>query len=178
MERLHAAIRFATERHDAEVREGDVPLPYITHPVEVLLLLRYVGGVSDEELLCAAALHDTVESGVATLAEIRDLCGDRTAELVRELTRYEPTAAETAGMTKAEIWELRSETLLSEIGRMGPDAQQVKLADRLANVREGKRTKRGEKLSRYLKQTRRILEIIPRTRNRGLWEAIEAEVRG
>jgi (p)ppGpp synthase/HD superfamily hydrolase len=59
---------------------------------------------------------------------------------------------------------------------MSPAAQTVKLADRLSNVREGKRTKRNGKLERYLAQTRRILEIVSRDVNPGLWDAIQAEL--
>jgi hypothetical protein len=66
--------------------------------------------------------------------------------------------------------------LLEEIGRMSPDAQCVKLADRLSNVREGRRTKLGDKLTRYLGQTYLILETIPREVNPGLWDAIRDEL--
>lgn len=79
-------------------------------------------------------------------------------------------------MSKAEIWALRSDMLLAEIAQMSPDAQQIKLADRLSNLREGFRTKAGEKLARYIRQSRQILEIIPREVNPGLWDAIEAEL--
>jgi (p)ppGpp synthase/HD superfamily hydrolase len=75
-------------------------------------------------------------------------------------------------MEKDAIWQLRADMLLVEITRMSPDAQTIKLADRLANVRDAKRAKKGKKLNRYLWQTNEILKIIPRERNEGLWEAI------
>jgi (p)ppGpp synthase/HD superfamily hydrolase len=173
---LHRALSFALKAHSGADREGESPLPYFTHPMEVLQNLRYVGGVTDPDLLCAAVLHDVVEESPVHLAEIRSQFGDRIADLVVELTRQEPSVAEIQGMDKAQIWNLRSQMLLAEIARMSPDAQQVKLADRLSNLREAKRTKRAEKLKRYISQTRRVLEIIPESVNPGLWQAIRREL--
>ena len=170
--RLDRALLLAARLHAGQEREGDAPLPYLTHPVEVLIALRYVGGETDEDLLCAAALHDTVESSNADLAEIARETSERAAVLVKELTRREPTKAETQGLDKDAIWRLRANMLLDEIRAMSPEAQRVKLADRLANVREAKRTKSGPKWERYAWQTEEILRIVPQERNPGLWDAI------
>jgi (p)ppGpp synthase/HD superfamily hydrolase len=169
---LDRALRLATRLHTGETRDGDAPLPYCTHPVEVVLHLRHVGGVTDSDLLVAAALHDTVEEGLISFDQISARFGPVVSELVRELTRYEPTSAETAGLSRNEIWTLRSETMLAEIAAMSPAARQIKLADRLSNLDEGLRTKTGQRLRRYLGQTRRILDIIPEATNPGLWRAI------
>lgn len=171
--RLQKAILYSAQQHQGQDREGEAPLPYFAHPVEVLLNLRYVGKCTDEDMLCAAALHDVIEESGADLKEIEKLCGARTAALVRELTRREPTEAETKGMSKEEVWQLRAQMLLDEIAKMSADAQQIKLADRLSNVVEAYRTKQEKKLDRYLWQTRRILEIVPREISPGLWDAIE-----
>jgi guanosine-3',5'-bis(diphosphate) 3'-pyrophosphohydrolase len=173
---LDLAIEVAARAHRGQRRDGDHPLPYFTHPIEVLVNLRHVGGVSDPRALVAAVLHDTLEETDLTADEIEAQFGSQVRALVVELTRKEPSDDERAGLTKSEIWSLRSEMLLSEIQRMSPAAQTVKLADRLSNVREGKRTKRNGKLERYLAQTRRILEIVSRDVNPGLWDAIQAEL--
>ncbi len=174
--RLDRAIQAAARWHAGEERDGDNPLPYITHPMEVLVNLRYVGGFTDEDLLCTAALHDVIEESDATLEEIEREFGTRVRGLVKELTRREPTKRETEGLSKEEIWQLRADMLLEEIAKMSPEAQSVKLADRLANVREGKRTKLGDKLRRYLVHTYQILETVPREVNPALWDAIQAEL--
>ncbi len=167
------AIETATKLHAGQFRDGENPLPYITHPIEVLLNLRYIGQVSDEEMLCAALMHDTVEAGTTSSDQLAAKFGSQVGALVNELTRREPTSDEIEGLSKGQIWQLRAEMLIDEIGKMSPDAQVIKLADRLANLKEAFRTKKGAKLDRYLWQTKKILETIPRKRNKFLWDAIQ-----
>jgi (p)ppGpp synthase/HD superfamily hydrolase len=170
---LDAVIEFAAKAHRGQVRDGENPLPYITHPLDVLANLRYIGEVTDPDMLAAAILHDVVEESGVPFEEIEKRFGTRVRELVQELTRREPTAEETAGMAKDEIWEMRSNMLLSEIGKMSLTAQAVKLADRYSNLNEARRSKSGKKLGRYNKQTVKILKIIPRKANPGLWDAVK-----
>lgn len=151
-------------------------MPYLTHPVEVLTALRYEGEETDQDLLCAAVLHDVVEESGAKIEDLAKEVGERAANLVLELTRREPTAEEREGLDKDALWKLRANMLLDEIREMSPDAQKVKLADRLANVRDAKRTKSGPKWKRYAWQTEEILKIIPKERCPGLWKAIKAEL--
>jgi (p)ppGpp synthase/HD superfamily hydrolase len=167
---LDDAIDFATAKHRGQYRDGDVPLPYITHPLDVLTNLRYTGEVADPDLLVTAVLHDVVEECGVDPEEIETKFGPRVRKLVDELTREEP---DTTGMDPDARWELRSKLLLKEIEEMSPDAQQVKLADRLSNLNEARRAKTGKKLQRYNRQTASILEIIPRTVNPGLWDALK-----
>jgi (p)ppGpp synthase/HD superfamily hydrolase len=133
-----------------------------------------VGGVTDEDMLVAAVLHDVVEEGGATLEAVREAFGERAGSLVEELTRREPTADETQGMSGDQIWQLRADMLLEEIRRMSPDAKTVKLADRVSNLMEAARTKRGKKLARYRMQTERILSVIPKDTNPGLWTKLDS----
>ncbi len=173
---LHKAIRWAAKLHKNQDRDGDAPLPYLTHVIEVVSNLRFVGGVRDEEMLCAAALHDVVEQSAVELKEIEKKFGARVRALVEEMTRKEPTKKETKGMSPDQIWQLRSGMLLDEIKKMSKEAQQLKLADRLSNIRNAFQTKIGGKLERTVRQTEEILQIIPRTVNSSLWDAIKAEL--
>ncbi len=177
-QRLQEALIYAAEIHKGQDRDGEVPLPYISHPIEVLINLRYVGGCTDEDMLCAAALHDVIEESNIDLADIQAKFGSRVASLVKELTRQEPSEEERAGKSKDEIWQMRAEWLLEEIRHMSTDAQQVKLADRLSNLIEAHRTKGLKKLARYEWQTHEILKIVPKEVNPGLWESIAAEMAG
>lgn len=154
--RLHKAVRWACKLHKNQDRDGGNALPYITHVMDVVSHLRYVGGVVDEDLLCVAALHDVVEQSDVAFSKIEEKFGVRVCALVQELTRREPSAEETKGMSADKIWSLRSSILLAEIKKMSPDAQQVKLADRLSNVRNAVQTKIGGKLERTLPRPRRF----------------------
>ncbi|OJU65117.1 MAG: hypothetical protein BGO01_06440 [Armatimonadetes bacterium 55-13] len=175
---LDDAMEFAAKAHRGQVRDGEAPLPYITHPVEVLINLRYVGGIENPDMQTAALLHDVVEESGTTFEEIEKQFGPRVRDLVKELTREEPTSEQTAGMSKDEIWELRSGMLLGEISQMSPTAQTIKLADRFSNLREAHQVKSGKKLKRYAKQSEKILEIIPKATNPGLWMAIRQLLDG
>jgi (p)ppGpp synthase/HD superfamily hydrolase len=166
------ALQFAAQCHAGTLRDGPDPLPYLTHVVEVVNNLRFVGSVSDPILLTAAALHDLLEQEAATESEIKKLFGAPVLALVQELTRTEPGAEETAGLSKDEIWHFRAQLLQQDIAEMSPAAQVIKLADRLSNVQEAGRVKTGKKLRRYVSATRDILAVIPKERNPGLWKAI------
>ena len=174
--RLDKAILLAARLHAGAERDGDAPLPYVTHPIEVLIALRFEGGETDEDLLCGAALHDTLEDTNAKREALAAEVGERAADLVRELTREEPTEEKRKGLDKEAIWRLRAEMLLDEIRAMSPDAQKIKLADRLINLRDARRTKSGFKWDRYAWQTEEILKIVPEGRNPGLWRAIRVEL--
>ena len=174
--RLQEACLLAAKSHEGQWRDGADPVPYLTHPMEVLSNLRCIGGVIDEEILCAAILHDVIEVGTATTPMLEKKFGPRVTELVVGLTRKEPSAEEISGMTDDEIWQLRCDMLLSEIASMPPEVQQIKLADRLSNVHQAFRTKKGRKLKRYVTQTKKILKIIPKSVNPALWNAIRKEL--
>jgi guanosine-3',5'-bis(diphosphate) 3'-pyrophosphohydrolase len=174
-DRLQQALLFAAHAHDGQWREGPAPLPYVCHPVEVAAFLRHVGGVDDPELLCAALLHDVIEATGRSEAEIRDAFGRRVSRMVRAMTRSEPSEAEASGLSPGQLWELRAALLVEDVARMDPEAWPIKLADRLSNVREARRLKKGRKLERYLLQTRRILAVVPPRANPGLWDAVAQE---
>lgn len=152
-----------------------MPLPYICHPLEVLGLLRYSGGVTDIDSLCAAVLHDVVEETDATVDDVRAKAGKKCAKLVEQLTRTEPHPDETKDLSKDEIWQLKADKLIEEIRAMSEAAQVIKLCDRISNVREAKYAKKGKKLKRYVWQTWRILDTVPRQVHPVLWTMLEHE---
>jgi GTP diphosphokinase / guanosine-3',5'-bis(diphosphate) 3'-diphosphatase len=59
-------------------RSGD---PYIVHPLAVATILADLG--ADDDTLCAALLHDTVDDTPYTLAALRDEFGAEIARLVQ-----------------------------------------------------------------------------------------------
>ena len=55
---IDEAIEFATKAHAGQFRKG-TKRPYIVHPVEVADIVATM--TQDEEIICAAVLHDTIE---------------------------------------------------------------------------------------------------------------------
>jgi (p)ppGpp synthase/HD superfamily hydrolase len=164
---LEQAVRFTSKEHEGLFRDGDRPLPYATHAIEVMSLVRYIGGVTDEEVLCAAALHDTVEQSGTPLEKVRKRFGARVAGLVRELTR-----AEAKGSKKN-----RFELLLEEVRAMSPEAKTIKLADRLSNLRLALIARPASKRKEYAEKTLKILAEIPKETNPALWGAVDELAR-
>lgn len=170
------ALLFAAQRHAGTLRDGRDPLPYITHVTEVVSNLRYVGRVTDADILTAAALHDLLEQESATEDEISSRFGPKVLAVVIELTRTEPDPHSIQDLSKDEIWYLRAELLRQDVEKMSTNAQAIKLADRLANLNEAKREKTGKKLRRYKNATADLLKVIPRDVNPRLWRAIEKKL--
>ncbi|MBX3096530.1 MAG: bifunctional (p)ppGpp synthetase/guanosine-3',5'-bis(diphosphate) 3'-pyrophosphohydrolase [Fimbriimonadaceae bacterium] len=164
-ELLQRAFAFSVERHRGVFRDGEMALPYGCHPADVARILRVYGGVKDEVVLAASFLHDTVEDTDTTLEEIESEFGPKVASIVKQVTRIEPAPEELQGMSSDESFWYRNELFMKEIDEMGPEAQQIKLADRLSNLEECRYTRSAQKLSRYNRQTAMILDHIPEAVN-------------
>lgn len=127
MAQVDAAYRFAAEFHkDQKRRSGEA---YINHPVEVALILAHDLHM-DDEVICAALLHDTVEDTPATLSDLKELFGDTVAELVDGVTKL--TNIEVDSTDAKQALTLRKMFLA-----MSHDIRVliIKLADRLHNMR-------------------------------------------
>ncbi len=172
-DQLQKAVRWAVERHAGQAREGEPAIPYATHVLEVMSILR-ASGCQDEAMLCAAALHDLIEETETSLAEVEQEFGADVRGLIDELTREEPSEEERAGLSKDEIWQLRTRMLLDEIKEISERAQLIKLCDRLSNLREARVTRSGKRLARYVRQTHQILEIVPRSVHPRIWDELKA----
>jgi myo-inositol-1(or 4)-monophosphatase len=167
---VHRALKRAVKAHKKQDRDGEAPLPYATHPVDVLNLVRYDAGVVDEEILAAALLHDVLEETDVEEEELEEEFGPRVARIVRELTRHEP---DRSGLSAAEVWEVRTQALLDEIDAMSDEAKVIKLADRASNLRSALLTREGESLNGYIRQSHFILEHIDRDVCPILWDRVK-----
>lgn len=127
MAQVDAAYRFAAEFHkDQKRRSGEA---YINHPVEVALILAHDLHM-DDEVICAALLHDTVEDTPATLEDLTKLFGQTVADLVDGVTKL--TNIEVDSTDAKQALTLRKMFLA-----MSHDIRVliIKLADRLHNMR-------------------------------------------
>ena len=124
---LDRAIIFAVKAHAGTERRGK-GFPYIVHPMEAMEIVATM--TPDQELLAAAALHDTVEDTDVTVEQIREEFGERIASLV---------AAESdvmvEGVSEEHSWHARKKAAIDRLANASHDAKMVALGDKLSNMR-------------------------------------------
>ena len=125
---IDQAIRFAALAHQGMVRKGNKQ-PYIFHPLEVLNLVSMM--TLDDEILCAAILHDTVEDTDVSIEDIRKEFGERVAAMVA----YE-SEDKKGNVNKAATWKQRKQETINTISSLDDEgAKMVCLADKVSNPR-------------------------------------------
>ena len=124
---LDRAIVFAVRAHAGTERRGK-GFPYIVHPMEAIEIVSTI--TSDQELLAAAALHDTIEDTDVTVEDIRREFGDRIADLVHaESDRF------TEGVSEEDSWHERKQAAIERLAAAPHDAKIVAMGDKLSNMR-------------------------------------------
>jgi guanosine-3',5'-bis(diphosphate) 3'-pyrophosphohydrolase len=118
MKAAHAASVWHVEQR----RKGAAAEPYVNHLIEVADLVAAAG--ADEDVVCAALLHDAIEDQDITAAQIADLFGADVAALVCEVT-------DDKKLPKAE----RKALQIAHAPHLSPGAKLIKLADKISNVR-------------------------------------------
>ncbi|MCR4765670.1 MAG: HD domain-containing protein [Bacteroidaceae bacterium] len=123
---LDRAICFAVNAH-ADTERKDKGFPYIVHPLEAVSIVSTM--TSDQELLAAAALHDTVEDTDVTFEQLEQLFGKRVADLVRHESDIELEGSAFS------TWHQRKQTAIDHLAVAPRDAKIVALGDKLSNMR-------------------------------------------
>ena len=124
---LDRAILFAVKAHSGTERRGK-GYPYVVHPLEAVAIVATM--TNDQDLLAAAALHDTVEDTDVTIEQIRAEFGDRVAALVAVESDEMPT-----DVPEEDTWHARKQASIDRIANAGRDAKMVALGDKLSNMR-------------------------------------------
>lgn len=119
-----AAAHFAADRH-RDQRRRDTVTPFINHPLALADILVNEGGVRDPLVIAAALLHDTVEDTETTPAELEARFGAEVAGIVAEVT-------DDKALPKQE----RKALQIAHAAHASPRAKMVKLADKIANLRD------------------------------------------
>ena len=120
MKAADAAARW----HVNQRRKGAAQEPYITHLLEVAMLVAEATGGADHNLVVAALLHDTIEDQGVTREEIAAQFSDDVADLVVEVT-------DNKKLPKAE----RKQLQIKHAPKLTPRAKILKLADKISNLR-------------------------------------------
>ena len=124
---LDRAIIFAVRAHSGTERRGK-GYPFIVHPLEAVEIVATMS--NDQELLAAAALHDTVEDTDVTVEQIRAEFGDRVAELVASESDEMPD-----GVSEEDSWHARKQAAIDRLSKASREAKMVALGDKLSNMR-------------------------------------------
>jgi (p)ppGpp synthase/HD superfamily hydrolase len=125
MAKIVRAAYFAGEKHKDQRRSDKEETPYINHPLELASILVDEGYVEDVDVICAALLHDTVEDTDTTFEELESIFGPVVTNIVREVSN---------DMSLSSTERRAKET--ANIPRLSHSAKLVKLADKIANIRD------------------------------------------
>ena len=121
------AFNFARQAHKGVRRQSGEP--YIMHPLAVARIVCAEIGLGSTSI-CAALLHDVVEDTDYTVEDIRNLFGEKIAQIVDGLTKI------SGGVFGAQASE-QAENFKKLLLTMSEDIRVIliKIADRLHNMR-------------------------------------------
>ncbi|CAN5344540.1 HD domain-containing protein [soil metagenome] len=162
MQLLIEAFDFAAYKHRDQRRKDAKASPYINHPIQLARVLAIEGQITDEQVIAAAILHDTIEDTETTADEIRARFGVTVATIVEEVT-------DDKSLPKAE----RKRLQIEHASQCSRRAKLVKLADKICNVRDmGTGAPAGWSLSRQQEYFDWAKQVVDRVR--GVSPTLEA----
>ena len=121
---LLKAADAAARWHVNQRRKGATQEPYVTHLLEVAMLVAEATDGKDCPLVVAALLHDAIEDQKISRDEIADKFGEDVADLVVEVT-------DDKNLPKLK----RKRLNIVHAPNLTPRAKILKLADKISNVR-------------------------------------------
>ena len=156
------AMAFAARKHRHQRRKDREASPYINHPIELADILANEAQITDAVVITAAILHDTVEDTETTLEELTREFGPEISAIVAEVT-------DNKSLPKEE----RKRLQIERAGGASFRAQQLKLADKIANLRDLARSPPVdwslERKRAYFDWAKRVVEAL-----RGRHDRLEA----
>ena len=120
-----AGPAFAADKHRDQRRKDAEGSPYINHPIAVARVLAVEAQVTDDAVLIAAVLHDTVEDTETAASDIARLFGEEVAQLVAEVTD-----------DKSLPKQVRKDLQVHHAPMASTGAKRLKMADKICNVRD------------------------------------------
>lgn len=119
---LFKALAFSAKKHSKQRRKDLDQSPYINHPIALANILSK-RGIVDENVLCAAILHDTIEDTQTTERELIEEFGKKITSIVLEVTD-----------DKTLEKSVRKQKQIEHAATISHEAKLVKLADKIANL--------------------------------------------
>ena len=165
------AWNFAKELHTGQIRKF-IGTPYFDAHVQKVngTVKQYT---RDEDLLCAALLHDTIEDcfddAEVGYHVIEEKFGKRVADLVMELT---------SSKEDMEDYDSKADYLMVKMIHMSNDALIIKLADRLQNISDAF-TASAKFRNKYFQETIKIMDELEKNRRYNRIQALLAgQIKG
>lgn len=124
---IKRAFDFAREAHKGVRRRSGEP--YIMHPLAVALIVCKEVGLGSTSI-CSALLHDVVEDTEYTVDDIKNLFGEKIAQIVEGLTKISGGIFGEKASAQAENFKKLLLTMSNDIRVV-----LIKMADRLHNMR-------------------------------------------
>lgn len=126
--KIEQAIRAAAVLHKDQVRKGDMPFPVVSHLVSVAMIVADY--TNDEDTICAALLHDTIEDTDYTVEELQEDFGGPVRDIVEALS--EPQTETDGGNT---FWKKKKNVYVEQLKTAPTEALIVCAADKIHNMR-------------------------------------------
>jgi (p)ppGpp synthase/HD superfamily hydrolase len=164
---LIKVAEFAKKAHDGVKRKyGDDD--YVLHPARVASRVMLLPGVS-EEMIAAAWLHDVLEDVPSvTYQMLKDEFGEKTADLVVELTN--PSKGSRAHR------EARKRQDRDHIANVSREAKLIKLIDRIDNLRDMRDCGDDSFIILYGKESLMLAEVLKDTNKELYDELVETAI--
>ncbi len=149
-EKEKLAMYFAIAAHEAiQQKRKYTNSPYWTHPRSIAVMVKEAGG--DENMVCAAWMHDNIEDTGVNINTVEDLFGEDVANLV-------------SGLTDVSKKEDGNRAKRKEIDRMHTAEQSarcktIKLCDLIDNTKSILQHDR-EFAKVYIKEKELLLEVL------------------
>jgi GTP pyrophosphokinase len=150
-ETIAHAFSIADELHKGQHRKGS-GAPYIVHPRGVYKILRDLN-IKDKQILIASILHDTIEDTKITYNQIKKEFSKTIADLVKSVS---------SDKKKIDILG-KPQYLANKMIKMSDSALTIKLADRLHNLTDMKRSS-PKFIKKTVNQTRYIIDYLRKNR--------------
>ena len=124
--RIEQAIRAASILHKNHVRKGSAPYPYISHLFAVACIVSDY--TTDEDIIIAGLLHDTLEDTDYTESELETDFGPRVRSIVENVS-------ERTDPKDPRPWQERKDGLIELLYRAPEESLIVAAADTIHNLR-------------------------------------------
>ena len=125
---VERAMIFASKAHEGILRKS-TDIPYIVHPMEAGAIAASI--TSDEEVIAAAILHDTLEDTSVTEEDIEREFGKEVLRLIKS-----DSEDKREDLPPEETWKIRKQETIDYLKNKADRKEKIiAISDKLSNIR-------------------------------------------